>query len=325
MGHGAKKAMAAGGVLMLALIVGGVLLLQARPGGEYDRGFDTSVASPIYPATAAEHPLILYDEGHSNTHTMDGAYQPWAMLARNDGYLLRSVREAFTEELLAGASVLAVVAAQGTNDTNDGPAFTNEEVEIIRAWVSKGGSLLLITDHWPFGTAAASLAAAFHVRVGEGLVEDPRHGHPDLGASHILFTSENGLLADHAVTRGRGDAERVRRVLTFTGGSMLGPAEAAPLLLLSETAIEYPPGQPRVERSGGDVRVQMEYGEARPAAGRAQALAIEHERGRIVMLAESGMLRARKEKGGRMTGMNAVGYDNRQLALNILHWLSRAI
>jgi len=317
--------MAAGGALMLALIAGAVFLLQTRPGAEYDRGFDTSVASPIYPAAAAEHPLILYDEGHSNTHTMDGAYRPWAMLARNDGYLLRPVRETFAEDLLAGASVLAVVTAQGTHDTNDGPAFTGQEVEVIRAWVSEGGSLLLITDHWPFGAAAASLAAAFDVRMGEGLVEDPRYGHPDLGASHILFTSENGLLADHAVIRGRGDAERVRRVLTFTGGSMQGPSQAVPLLLLSETAIEYPPGQPRVERSGGDVRVHMDYGEPRPAANRAQALAMEYGRGRIVMLAESGMLRARKEKGGRMTGMNAAGYDNRQFALNILHWLSRAI
>ena len=38
-----------------------------------------------------------------------------------------------------------------------------------------------------------------------------------------------------------------------------------------------------------------------------------------------GPLRAQREKNGNRVGMNRPGYENRQLALNIMHWLSRAL
>jgi hypothetical protein len=37
------------------------------------------------------------------------------------------------------------------------------------------------------------------------------------------------------------------------------------------------------------------------------------------------MLRAQRPRNGQRVGMNVRGYDNRQLALNIMHWLSRAL
>ena len=49
------------------------------------------------------------------------------------------------------------------------------------------------------------------------------------------------------------------------------------------------------------------------------------DEGRIVILGEAGMLRAQRESSGSLVGMNVPGYDNRQLALNIMHWLSRWI
>jgi len=61
------------------------------------------------------------------------------------------------------------------------------------------------------------------------------------------------------------------------------------------------------------------------AAGRAQGLALEVGAGRIVVLGEAGMLRAQRDRNGATVGMNVPGYDNRQLALNIMHWLSRAL
>jgi hypothetical protein len=69
----------------------------------------------------------------------------------------------------------------------------------------------------------------------------------------------------------------------------------------------------------------MEYGEPAAAGGRAQGLALEVDAGRVVILGEAGMLRAQRERGGALVGMNVPSYDNRQLALNILHWLSRAL
>jgi len=37
------------------------------------------------------------------------------------------------------------------------------------------------------------------------------------------------------------------------------------------------------------------------------------------------MLRAQRPRRGLPVGMNVPGYDNRQLALNIMHWLSRLL
>jgi len=70
---------------------------------------------------------------------------------------------------------------------------------------------------------------------------------------------------------------------------------AAALLRLSDSAVEWQPTAPRVTRDGGDVRVDMEYAAPLPAKGRAQAVALEHGAGRVVVLGDAGMLRAQRE------------------------------
>lgn len=288
----------------------------------YDRGFDTRVADPAVRGAA---PLVLFDEGHRNAEPSERAYRPLADLWRHDGYAVGPTRAVFDSTSLRGVTVLVLAMAHGTNDANDGPAYTPAEGAALEAWVRGGGALLLITDHWPYGAAVADLARRFGVSMGAGLVEDPTHHDDARGASHLVFSQENGLLRDHPITRGRTEAERVRRVLTFTGQSVLGPPGAVSFLALSDGAQERPPGVPRVTRRGGDVRVEMEYGAPASAAGRAQGTAFEFGAGRVVVLGEAGVLRAQRERSGRLIGMTVPGYDNRQLALNILHWLSRAL
>lgn len=304
-----------------ALAVVGVLFFSTRE-QPYDRSFDTRVAEPTYVNNA---PLVLYDEGHLNTHTVARAYKPFADLMRNDGYKLRVARQPISTGVLAGVSVLVVVGARGTNEANDAPAFAGSETAAIEHWVRGGGSLLLVTDHWPYGSAVESLTQRFGVQMGKGLVEDPEHHDSRLGESHLVFTRESGLLRDHAIIRGRLPAEQIRRVLTFTGQSLLGPPEAVAFMALSDAAIERPPTAPQVEKHGGDIRVRMEYGQPVSARGRAQGIALELGTGRIVILGDAGMLRAQRDSRGLRVGMNVSGYDNRQLALNIMHWLSRVI
>src|SRR5258705_151161 len=98
--------------------------------------------------------------------------------------------------------------------------------------------------------------------------------------SQLVFSRQNGLLADHAITRG------VRRVMTFTGESVRG---GTPLLRLADSAVNRP-AKPRVTRSGGDTRVEVVYGDPQPARGWSQGVALEHGRGRVVVLAEAAML-----------------------------------
>jgi hypothetical protein len=62
------------------------------------------------------------------------------------------------------------------------------------------------------------------------------------------------------------------------------------------------------------------------AAGRAQGIAMAFGKGRVVVLGEAAMLSAQVAGPNRRPfGMNRPGIDNRQLALNIVHWLSRLL
>jgi len=311
--------LAAASVLVVILVAALLVLSRQRP---YDAAFDARVDDPAYRAGG---PIVLYDEGHRNTHSTKGGYKPLADLVRADGYELRVSRKALSAQALAGVSVLAIVLARGSNDANDNSALADAEIAVIDKWVRGGGSLLLVTDHWPYGAAVAPLARRFDIQMGAGLVQDPEHHDSSRGDSHLVFSADNGLLRDHPIVRGRNSAERIRRVLTFTGQSNLGPPTAVPFLALSGAATERPPTAPQVLKKGGDIRVNMEYGDPVSAAGRAQGMAMELGKGRIVLLGEAGMLRAQRESGGSRVGMNVPGYDNRQLALNIIHWLSRAL
>ncbi|HLG94236.1 MAG TPA: hypothetical protein VI546_05315, partial [candidate division Zixibacteria bacterium] len=63
-----------------------------------------------------------------------------------------------------------------------------------------------------------------------------------------------------------------------------------------------------------------------PAAGKAQGIAMKSGRGRVVIMGEAAMLTAQiNDRDGKPFGMNVPGNDDRQLALNIMHWLSGAL
>lgn len=316
-----KRWIVAVSIAGVALAAGGLgfMLLQGDRG--YDPAFDTKVAEP---AEAARHPRVLFDAAHHNVHTIDAGYRPFADLIGNDGYDLEPLKSRIAPGTLSGVSVVVIVGARGTNDSDDGPAFTDTEATAIVDWVGKGGALLLVTDHWPFGTAVAPLAARFGIDMSQGMTTDPSHFEPAIEESHLVFSRENGLLGDHPIVAGRGPTERINRVLTFTGQSLRGPAGATAFLRLADSAMDALPTAPTVTRENGSVRVSMTYGRKVSAAGRAQALAMPFGRGRIVVLGEIGMLRAARERD-LAVGMNYPGYDNRQLALNIMHWLSRVI
>ena len=126
--------------------------------------------------------------------------------------------------------------------------------------------------------------------------------------SFIVYTRESGRLADHPVTRGRNESERVNKVIAFTGQSLKGPADSFAFMKLADTAKDGMPG----------VNINPVS-----AAGRSQGIAMKFGKGKVIVLGEAGMLSAQVVGAQRMKfGMNRPGIDNRQLALNIMHWLS---
>ena len=294
---GADEATENANMVAQALNVGG------GGGQRADPSFNTKVARPAY--AAAEHPRVLFDEAHHNFHTTGGRYKPFAELIANDGYRVIPNRDKFTKAQLAKGDILLIANALGAEGMGqagaEGSAFSDAECDAVRDWVQVGGSLLLITDHAPFGGAAESLAKRFGVDMSKGYTSDPSHSEG--GETSLLFTRQNHLLGDHPITNGRDASERVNRVQTFTGQSLKGPAGSVAILKLADTAVD--------EGENG----------RRSAAGRAQGLAFAFGKGRVVVLGEAAELSAQLI-GVERFGMNVPGLDNRQMALNILHWLS---
>ncbi|MDT4952994.1 MAG: hypothetical protein QOJ02_1132 [Acidobacteriota bacterium] len=268
-----------------------------------DQDFDTSVVRPAY---TKKHPRVLFDEAHNNFHTTTGRYKPFATLMGNDGYQLIASKEKFSKKSLEGYDVLVISNALGPQGQRASAAFTNEECDAVRDWVRAGGSLLLIADHAPMGAAAEILSRRFDVDMSKGYTGDPaNYDKQSHEISQLVYSRENKLLADHPITKGRNAGERINRIIAFTGQSLRGPRGSVAILRLADTAMD----------KLSDVKEVS-------AAGRAQGIALKFGKGRAVVLGEAAMLTAQLSGEGEKFGMNVAGTDDRQFALNIMHWLS---
>jgi len=272
-----------------------------------DVHFNTRVEKPAY---SKNYPRVMFDEAHNNFHTASGRYKPFAELLFSDGYQVVANRKPFAKESLKTFKVLVIANALGAEDMDedgaDQPAFSKEEAEAVHDWVREGGSLLLIADHAPFGAAAESLAQRFNVTMSKGWVRDPEHVQP--GGRTLVFSRENKLLLDHPITQGRNETERINRVQTFTGQALKGAEGAMSFLKLGERATD-------------SLDPTSEQGVS--VAGQSQGLAIKFGKGRVVMMGEAAMLSAQVTGAeNRPMGMNVPGSDNKQLVLNIMHWLT---
>lgn len=289
---------------VLLLVVAVVALGQQLP----DPEFDTRVENPAYQRSG---PRVMFDEAHHNFHTADGRYKPFVDLLMHDGYQVIRNRKPFTKASLDSFKVLVIANALGAEEADDEgsdqSAFTEEEVQVVYDWVRGGGALLLIADHAPFGAAAATLGTKLGVDMSKGFTFDLANslqGEP----SFLVFSRENKLLGAHPIVDGRNEKERVNRVLSFTGQSLKGPQESFAVLRLADTAEDAPDRESKTMVT---------------AAGRAQVLAFKVSKGRVVVHGEAAMLSAQIAGPEKFKmGMNFEGYDNKQYALNVMHWLS---
>lgn len=280
-----------------------------------DLGFNANVAHPAY---AARHPSVLFDAAHNN-ETPGGSYKPFGDLISSDGYKIVVNNERFSKRALTHYEVLVIVDASGAEADRSASAFTEEECEAVRDWVSGGGALLLIMDHAPFSSAAAKLSKKFDVDLTIGFTIDHiKYNKDSEDQTELVFSREDGLLVDHPITRGRDASERINRIITFTGTSIKGPPGSVPFLKLSDTAMDVLPPERKPSAADESAPDHKEVS----AAGRAQGLAFELGKGRVVVLGDAAMLTAQVAARGFRFGMNVSGTDNRQLALNIVHWLS---
>ena len=146
------------------------------------QSYDKNYAPPAPDKPHNSGSVVYIDAAHNNFHTMDQRFKPFADLIRNDGFKVASFTEKFTKDNLSTVSILVI--SNPTNDANYPEsnwvspilsAFTPEEIDALVEWVEKGGSLLLIADHYPFPGAAADLASKFGFVLDNGYNFDPEY------------------------------------------------------------------------------------------------------------------------------------------------------
>lgn len=291
-------------IFLLVVCLASVAVAQELP----DPAFNTSVANPAY---KKDGPRVMFDEAHHNFNTSDGRYKPFVDLLMNDGYRVIRNRQPFSKTTLSSYKVLVICNALGAEEEDDpganNSAFTDDEINAVEEWVKDGGSLLLIAGHDPFGSAALALAKGFGVEMDNGYIFD-EHNSVAGSPSYLIFSRENKLLANHPITEGRNEKEKLNLVRSFTGQSLKGPEGSVGILNLSDEATTSPHFDAALSAS---------------AAGRSQAVALKFGKGRVLVQGEATMLSAQisgAEK--RAIGMNVPGNDDKQYVINVMHWLS---
>jgi hypothetical protein len=277
-----------------------------------DPDFKPAIERPAY--AEGRGPVVCIDEAHHNFHTATGRYAPFAELLRRDGYSVKASAAAFTAESLKGCGVLVIANALSERNQSDwslpiDPAFTEAEAAAVDEWVARGGALLLIVDHMPMPGANQVLASRFGVRFSNGFALVPDVNAP------LVFKRSDGLLSDHAVTRGRGKGERVERVATFTGSAFRLERGGAPLLTFGPQVISLEP------------EVAWQFKETTPKVdvkGWFQGAALRHGKGRAAVFGEAAMFTSQLAGPNRnKVGMNSPDApQNAQFLLNVMHWLT---
>ena len=297
-------------ILPAAILILSLGLASAQQVNDPDA--DVSVAHPAFPQK--DGPVVAIDSGHSNFHTIDGRYQPLASVLRNDGFRVVDSKSPFTGDSLSAFKVLVISNALPAALVKDWSlpatsAFSPAEIEALNAWVTGGGSLLLIADHRPFAGSARDLAAAFGFRFVDGVVERDPLGQRD------IFTLAGGSLHEDVVTRGRDAASAVTSLQTFTGSAFQAPPAARPIIVLPAGYMSHEcllPCRGTVSETN--------------VGGYLQGAVMPLGKGRIAVFGEAAMFSAQIVKGSNPPfrgGFNAKGAEqNKQFILNLMEWLA---
>ena len=250
-------------VLLSAAMIG--ISCSANGAQKADSTFDARVEHPAYPKSG---PRVVIDESHRNFHTASGRYRPFAQLIGNDGYRVERVVRSSPSDGLRNGDILVISNAQGPkNNLEWESAFTTDEVAAVRDWVSGGGSLLLIADHFPMGGAAEKLSLAFGVEMSKGWPRTPCTASPARRHRSSTARERAARRPPHHRRPQRRGVPDARRGLHRTVDDV--PAKTVAFLKLGATAQDYRPQAPKIDRSGGNVRISPQYGDPEPAAGRA--------------------------------------------------------
>lgn len=277
-----------------------------------DTTFNPVISNPEY--QKGKGSVVFIDEGHCNFHTKAGRYKPFATLLERDGYVVKEYPGDFDLQRLKKGKILVI--ANALNRVNEvrwflpvPSAFKEEEIKILKQWVTDGGSLFLIADHMPFAGASKDLAAVFGFEFTNGFAVDTVDQDP------AYFTLTKNTLIESIITTGRNTSENVSKVATFTGQAFKLAGDATPILVLNKNFVDYLP----------DTAWQINPATTKKlyAGGWSQGGYKKYGKGRVVVFGEAAMFSAQLAGPQQFRiGMNSeTAGENYKLLLNIIHWL----
>ena len=277
-----------------------------------DTTFDSKVLRPAYKKNKG--PRILIDAGHNNFTAKWGLIQPFIDLSTSDGYNPIIDSLPFTKNYLSKFDIILITPALpfvfGTKkEVGNLITFTKDEMDQLHAWVSEGGSLIMLSEHPPIDEAMTPLLNKFGISSSVGMVSDSLHYDTSYGLTYVVqHTKENGSLsAKHPVLDGNTSGEKINKLATFGGSSIKGNGYVN-ILSLSPTA-----------------KVGKWVGLGPLDQGNSQGLAGPVGKGKLIALSDcngfTSMYMGKEKKV--YAGMQVKPYDWKQFVLNSLHWLSK--
>lgn len=287
-----------------------------------DSSFNSFIVHPAYKNL---RPRVLIDAAHFNLFsTTTDRIEPLTKLLYADGYEVDTATMRCSKGLLSNCNIIIILTAIGGPPQSDSTFFsalTDAEIEVLCNWIKKGGSLLYGIDHSPYNYAGEKLLRRLGVEISFGVVEDSVYSEagiekgPEGRRATLVFSRKNGLLGNHAIMNGRNSNERINRIAVSSGQSIKPPKGSSVLLKLSASAYNAGVGSVAAYRKS-------------LGAYNASAIGFTLGAGRVVITSDCSMWTAQlvtlNDKWIEF-GMARQDLDNRQFALNVMHWLSHLI
>lgn len=270
----------------------------------------------------AQATTVAIDEAHNNWHTKDGRYKVFSDVLVGTGFNVVSNKLEFSENNLEDVDVLVIANAIHANDVEDWTlpnysALNRGEIEALNRWIKKGGSLMLIADHFPFPNAIEALASSFGFYFTDGYVRNKQNPKQ-------IYSLKKGNLKNHALLRGKNKSNNISEIRLFTGSAFLSPPKAHNIISLGKGAVSKMPKDPH-EADKESILLDVE--------GFHQGSVLEFGKGRIAVFSEAAMFTrqtfpSRTIEGKRypevVIGLGTEHAEqNEQLLVNTVQWLAK--
>jgi hypothetical protein len=270
----------------------------------------TYVHAPFDPAYSKNKgPIVFVDEAHNNFLTKTKNSHPFIKILEDDGYQLHPLRSKIVEGILQRCKILIIANPLHDSNVNkwilpNPSAFTNDEINILKNWVSNGGSLLLIAGHMPFAGASSDLGSVFGFKFYNGYVRDVS------GKAPSVFNKSSGRLTNHIINSG------IDSTASFTGQAFEIPINAEALMIfdsshkmfMPDTAGVFHPHTPSLDAGDLNYAAVLKYG-----------------KGKIAVTGGESLFTSQKILPMNVKfGINhPSAIQNQKFLLNLFHWLDK--